>query len=204
MAKGNGGTRGSNPRSMYGGGNAPVDEGMTPAQFQRFVNEIAGKEYPVGWTDLDSSERELALMEAGFTGFADDGAENILFPVSESNMIGWLTDAITNDQDYGSRANSDNYFTVGFKDGTMRSVGALGNEIELVRPITGKQSYATEQRIVRQSLKNVAYITYNDSFRETYWIANGGEKQFRSDTGYEKWTNGRGEKRRDYIQDDWI
>ena len=206
MAKGNGSTRGSNPRSMYGGGNASVDSGMTPAQFDRYVNELANEEYPTGWSDLDVPSRELALMEAGFTGYADDGAENIMFPTEKDSIVDVAVTAIMNDNYYGPQVNSDTSITIAYKDGTSKTIGSLGSEIDLVSPLSSNQSFKTQENIVRRSLHigDIAYITHNDSYRETYWIAKGGEERFRRDTDYEYWKKGRGEKRRDYIQDDWI
>lgn len=207
MAKGNGGTRASTPKSIYGGDNTPADIGMTPAQFQsRFVDTIANGEYPAGWDELDDASRELALMEAGFSGWADDGAETIVFEDSKESILSAARDAIINDFTFGEGSNNDTNITVAYKDGTIKQIGALGSEIELIRPLSSNQSASTQSRIAMQSLrtKDIAFVTYNDSWRETAWIAKGGEAQFIRYTGYEKWTNGRGTKRRDYIQDDWI
>ena len=200
MAKASGGTRGSNPRSMYGSSNTPADIGMTPAQFQRFVNDIANNEYPVGWSDLDDASRELALMEAGFTGIASEDADDIMFENSKDEMSRLLTDTMLNNWE-SDRWDDDYMVTVGYKDGTMRTNG----EIEPARAITGRQSIKTQFRIVNQTLfgRNVAYVTLYSPFGAYYWSAKGDDTILRH-TGYEKWTNGRGTKRRDYIQDDWI
>ena len=198
MAKGNGGTRGSNPRSMYGGG---TDEGMTPAQFQsRFVDRIAEGEYPAGWDDLDTASRELALMEAGFTGLASEDAEDIMFENSKEKMSHLLTDIMLNNWE-SDRWDDDYMVTVGYKDGTMRTNG----EIVPARAITSRQSVKTQFGIVNQTLfgKNVAYVTLNSPFGADYWSAKGDDMILKH-TGYEKWTKGRGTKRRSYIQDDWI
>lgn len=203
MAKGNGGTRGSNPRSMYGGGNAPVDEGMIPAQFQRYVDEIANNDYPVGWNDLDVASRELALMEAGFTGIADEGAENILFEVSKDDMLGWLADRIVSNAE--GYTNSDESFTIGYKDGSRKEVNAITEEIAIT--YGGRTSSRTryDQAYRAMDRRNISFVILEDGARGTYY-ANGsdGLKMLKRYSGFEKWTNGRGEKRRDYIQDDWI
>ena len=206
MAKASGGTRGSNPRSMYGSGNTSVDTGMTPAQFQRYVDEVANNELPNGWSELEPERRELALMEAGFSGWADDGAETIVFEESKESILASARDAIINDFLFGERANNDTYITVAYKDGTIKQIGALGSEIELVRPLSNNQNSSTQSRIAMQSLrtKDIAFVTHNDAWRDTAWIAKGSEAQFIRYTGYEKWTRGRGTKRRSYIQDDWI
>lgn len=204
MAKRSGGTRITNSQSMYGSG-SPINEGLSAAAFDRMVAELSRDEYPEGWSDLETSQRELALMQSGFTGFADDGAENIMFPVDKDTQIRNTIDAILTDFQYGERSNSDTYITVAYKDGTKKTVGALGSEFDIPN-LTSRQSSRTQDSVVRSALKvrDIAYITHNDSYRETYWVAPGNEAQIRRDTGYEKWKNGRGEKRRDYIQDDWI
>lgn len=207
MAKGNGSTRASTTSNMYGSENASVDLGMTPAQFQsRFVDTIANGEYPAGWDELDTASRELALMEAGFTGYSDEDAENILFPETKDRILMDTVDAVINDFDFGPKVNESTYITIAYKDGTTKSIGSLGSEIETTRPLSKGQSYTTQEKIVRQSLRvrDIAYITHNNSYNEVYWIAKDGESRFLKDTGYEKWTKGRGTRRRDYIQDDWI
>ena len=201
MAKGNGGTRGNNPRSMYGGNS---DNGLTPARFEGYVNDLASKVYPAGWDDLDFDRRELALMESGFTGLADDGAENIMFEQTKDWAIDEAVSAIVNEQSYGPDA--DKLITIGYLDGSQKEIGGLGMTVELSKPMTRNQSYKTQEGIAKSSLntKNIGYIIVNDASGSYYWSSEKGAPSLRNYTGMEKWTNGRGEKRRDYIQDDWI
>lgn len=204
MAKGNGGTRVSNPANMYRGGNASVDMGMSPTQFQSIVNTVAGKDYPAGWSDLDDASRELALMEAGFTGLASDGAEDIMFEDSRDELLGPLADNIVSDA-MGYQHDNDISATIVYKDGSERRFDTLSNDFE-IRPVGRSSSRGLYDRAYRSmDRKNISYVTYQDSANARYYTnGDDGMKRLKRDTGYEKWTNGRGEKRRDYIQDDWI
>ena len=204
MAKTSGGTRGSNPRSMYGSGNSPVDTGMTLAQFQWIVNAIAGKDYPAGWDDLDDASRELALMEAGFTGLANEGAEDIMFEDPRDELLGLLADNIVSDA-MGYQHDNDVTATIVYKNGSERRFDSLNDDFD-IGPVGRSSSRGLYDRAYRSmDRRNISYITYSDASNSRYY-ANGEEGMNRliRDTGYEKWKNGRGTKRRDYIQDDWI
>ena len=65
-----------------------------------------------------------------------------------------------------------------------------------------KQAYTNAKRALR--LGSVAAIIRTDAGGQpTFYLAKGGEQRMR-EYGFELWKNGRGEKKRDYIQDDWI
>ena len=204
MAKSNGGTRGSNPASMYGGGNASVDMGMTPSQFDGMIRTIAGGDYPAGWTDLDQASRELALMQAGFTGLASEDAEDIMFEDKRDDILALLADNIVSDS--MGYAHDDNISaTIVYKDGTSREFNALQNDFD-IGSAGRSSSHGLYDRAYRgMDRRNISYVTYSDSGNSRYY-ANGedGMSRLKKDTGYEKWTNGRGTRRRDYVQDDWI
>lgn len=65
-----------------------------------------------------------------------------------------------------------------------------------------KQAYTNAKKALR--LGSVAAIIRTDAGGQpTFYLAKGGEQRMR-EYGFELWKNGRGEKKRDYIQDDWI
>ena len=203
MAKGNGGTRVSNPSNMYGGGNASVESfpaWMSEAGWNDVLNDLQAENYPSGWQDIDPDHRELALMEAGFTGLASDGAEDIITEVSKDHILSYVSDEILN-RWLGQEGSNDIMITVGHTDGKTYT----DEEIEPSRKITDRQSYATQKNIIKQTMtgRDVSFVLVQGPWGSNYWAAKGND-HIQQHTGYERWKNGRGEKRRDYVQDDWI
>lgn len=202
MAKGNGGTRGANPRSMYGetasGNDFPA--WMSESGWKDVLDSLANGDYPAGWQDIDPDHRELALMEAGFTGLANEGAEDIIAEVSKDQILSYVSDEVLN-RWLGEGGSNDVMITVGHIDGKTYT----DEEIEPVRKVTSKQSYTTQKSILNQTLtgRDVSFVLVSGPWGSEYYSAKGND-HIQQYTGYEKWTKGRGEKRRDYVQDDWI
>lgn len=205
MAKASGGTRASNPKSMYGGDNAPAASypaWMSDAGWKAVLDELANDEFPMGWQDIDPDHRELALMEAGFNGLADDGAEDIIAEISKDSMRSYIQDTLRN-QWTDWEVDNDIMITVGYKDGR----NLVNEEIQPAKPLTNRQSYSTQRKILDQTVfgRNVDFVMVSGPWGSEYWAqGQRGADRIKAYTGYEKWTNGRGTKRRDYIQDDWI
>ena len=69
-------------------------------------------------------------------------------------------------------------------------------------------SWRTAWTIIKNSLnlRNLVFILRTDGYEEpNYWVKNDvGLRLLKKYGEFEEWKNGRGEKRRDYIQDDWI
>lgn len=190
---------------MYGGNNAPAANypaWMSDAGWKAVLDELAINEYPMGWQDIDPDHRELALMEAGFNGLADDGAEDIIAEISKDSMRSYIQDTLLN-QWTDWEVDNDIMITVGYKDGR----NLVNEEIQPAKPLTNRQSYSTQRKILDQTVfgRNVDFVMVSGPWGSEYWAqGQSGADRIKAYTGYEKWTNGRGTKRRDYIQDDWI
>lgn len=204
MAKGNGTTRGQSGASgIRGGGEGfRAERWMSDEGWREVLDELEADSYPRGWDEIDPDSRELALMQSGFTGLANEGADDIIFESTKEQMQNLISDELLNYwEGTSARSFEDMSITVGYKDGRT----ATNEEIQPVRPITDRQSYSTQKNIINQSVtgKDVSFVMVQGSWGSQYWAARGDE-HINQYTGYEKWTRGRGTKRRDYVQDDWI
>lgn len=202
MAKGNGTTRGQSSAGGFQGSGEGfrAERWMSDEGWREVLDELEADSYPMGWDDIDPDHRELALMQSGFSGLANNGADDIIFESTKEQMSRLVTDTLLNNWETNSW-DMDYMLTVGYKDGSMR----VNEEVVPTRAITERQSVKTQFGIVDKTLfgKNVAYVTFSTPFGANYWSARGDDTILKH-TGYEKWTRGRGTKRRDYVQDDWI
>lgn len=215
MAKSSGSTRASSPQRGTEAGNG-IDY-YTEAQEQAIINIISNGgfvnfgDFSRIWTDImDKDQRELMLMQAGFTGMTvDDELEEsgtIYVPASKNDLVREIQEALVNEWE-GYGMDDSTTFTIGYKDGTTVDVSRDFNEVDPVRPLTANQQVKTHYDIAKQSLKtrDIAWIIKTDGYDEPrYYVANGSKNSLREYGGFEFWNNGRGEKRREYIQDDWI
>ena len=174
---------------------------QSDAGWKEVLDSLENGEYPRGWEDIDPESRELALMESGFTGLANEGAEDIMSETSKDQMESLLVDTLIN-QWTGYDVDPDIMITIGYKDGRRLT----NEEIEPVKKVTANQSFATQRKIFRQTAlgKNVDFAVISGPWGTNYWVSGTGIEPLKEYTGYERWKKGRGEKRRDYIQDDWI
>lgn len=143
-------------------------------------------------------------MEAGFTGAISDDLSDgtIYYQESKDNIVSRFTEALVNEmQGYGI---NDEFYTVLYKDGNKKYLDEMNNDFDKahITKYMYKQAYTNAKNALQ--LSKVAAIIVSDGFDQPrYYVAKGGERQMR-DYGFEFWKNGRGEKKRDYIQDDWI
>lgn len=154
--------------------------------------------------DLNSEQKEVALMTAGFTGAISDDIEDgtMYIPTTKDNIVAQFQDTLVNAmQGYQVL---DEFYTVLYKDGSRRYLDETTNDFDFahITKNMGKQAYTNAKSALQ--LSKVAAIIRSDAFDQPrYYVAKGGEQQMR-DYGFEFWKSGRGEKKRDYIQDDWI
>lgn len=202
MAKGNGMTRGQSSAGGFQGSREGLraERWMSDEGWREVLDELESDAYPRGWDDIDPDHRELALMEAGFTGLASEGAEDIIFQVDKEHILDYVSDQLLN-MWTGDNFDEDTMITIGHKDGRTYT----NDEIEPARRVTRNQSYSTQRDIIRQTAvgRDVSFVLVNGGWGSVYYEPNGAS-HIGQYTGYEKWTRGRGTKRRDYIQDDWI
>ena len=205
MAKGSGSTRTQRPapNNIFG-------QGVSASQYEALVNSIS-KDGQIDirvWEDLTNSQRELALMEAGFSGMiGEDFSDGTLYiEENRESLLSRLNDAILNDANFGPDA--DNTWTIGYKDGTRKYLDGTQNDFDVSGQLTNRQSGRTQSAIAEKAInkKNIAYILSTSAIDQPRYYVNGesGQRLLKDYGGFEFWKKGRGEKRRDYIQDDWI
>ena len=195
--------------------NEIYDEHFTKEQ-NEIINKIAKGGYvelsdKTWMEEMDLSERELMLMVSGFTGLIDENEleefGTLYFPISREDLFNEMQDQLVNEfTGYGM---DDSYvYTFGYANGDIKRVSHDENDIELKKPVTQKMSWRTAWTIIKNSLnlRNLVFILRTDGYEEpNYWVKNDAGLQLLKKYGeFEEWKNGRGEKRRDYIQDDWI
>ena len=162
------------------------------------------------WNDvMELEERELTLMLAGFTGLTNEELETngtLYFPIAKDEILSMLSEALINElQGYGM--DESFMFTIGYKDGTVKTYSHGDCDFTPKRPLTNYQYGRTQDRIIRSSLhlREITFIIMSDGYQEpTYFATKNGLPALKKYGGFEEWHNGRGERRRDYIQDDWI
>lgn len=199
MSKGSGGTRKANNYQP------------TYTELQdKVVGEIAKGEIPDYdiWSDMSYEEKELALQMAGFTGLASsDGIENgdLYIAQAREDLVSGLAENLSN-MDSGYGVIDDKTYTFGYKDGTLKEVSELTNDFEGV--VKDGQSFATQRNKVNSLIgdRNLLFVTETSGNNQPrYYVKNReGMKALKKYGDFEEWKGGRGEKKRDYIQDDWI
>lgn len=162
------------------------------------------------WSEImDLEQREITLMLAGFTGLTNEELEingTLYFPVTKDRILVELCEALRNElQGYGMIDGT--MFTIGYKNGTIKTYSHDDCDFTPKHPLTNNQYGSTQERIIRSSLqlREITFIIMSDGFQEpTYYATKSGLPALKKYGGFEEWHNGRGEKQRDYIQDDWI
>lgn len=202
MAKASGGTRTKTPNKEY---NA---DGITGKQWDSLVKTIANGDIPDIdlWDELNQEQHQTILMEAGFSGAISDDLDQgqIYLPIYKKDIVAEFQDALVNEmQGYGMDDSTS--YTVLYKDGTRKYLSHdMENDFEdtKISVKMPKQSYTNAKNALK--ISNVAAIIRSDGYGQPrYYVAKGGEQAMR-DYGFEFWKGGKGEKKRDYIQDDWI
>lgn len=214
MAKSSGGTR--NKKPINNPAATQFERNLTPALMDAIADRIAKGGYVTferaeanAWEDMTLDERELTLMLAGFTGLTNDeldGNGTLYVPIDKKQLVEEFQEALTNEMGFHGMDDST-IFTIGYKDGSRKYLSEMENDFE-DSGITTSQSSRTQWEKAKAALKlrDVAYIIRSDGYQEpNYWV-NGadGMRQLKQYGGFEEWKKGRGEKSRQYIQDDWI
>ena len=170
--------------------------------FDRELSEV--------WQDLMGlKERELILMMAGFTGLTNEELESfasIYFPVAKEDILSILVEALENEL-YGYGMDDSTMFTIGYKDGTVVNYSHIDCNFTPRRPLTNNQSSTTQEKIIRSSLqtRDIAFLIMTDGYEEpVYYATKDGMAALKKYGDFEEWHDGKGERNRDYIQDDWI
>lgn len=162
------------------------------------------------WSDvMDLNQRELTLMMAGFTGLTNEELETngtLYFPVSKKEMLDLLIEALRNElQGYGM--DDSTMFTIGYKDGTVKTYSHDDCDFIPKQPLTDNQSCSTQEKIIRSALqtRNITFIIMSDGYEEpVFFVTKEGVPSLKQYGDFEEWYKGVGERQRDYIQDDWI
>lgn len=200
MSKGNGSIR----------SNASAPQPTYTELQDRVVSQIAKGEIPDYdiWSDMSYDEKELALELAGFTGLAsEDDIDNgdLYIAESRADFVSTLADDLSNIAG-GYGIMDDRYYTFGYKDGSQKEINEYTNDFEGV--VKEGSSFTADKNKVNALLgdRNLLFVTRTSgSDQPKYFVKNKeGMKALKKYGNFEEWKNGRGEKRRDYIQDDWI
>lgn len=160
------------------------------------------------WDAMDTDERELMLMQAGFTGMTDmsSGELSVIHKSNIKVLLAQAEEALVNDWE-GYNGSTDNSFAIGYKDGTVKYVDDMSGHFEApanLARLSSSGKYAAARKMIGNT-RNVAFVTNNNSETTEYaHDTKSGNAMLKKFTGWEEWKGGRGEKRRNYIQDDWV
>ena len=162
------------------------------------------------WNDvMDLDHRELTLILAGFTGLTNEELEThdtLYFPVPKKDLLDLLIECLRNELAYYGM-DEIMMFTIGYRDGSIKTYSHNDCDFTPKRPLTNNQYSSTQEKIIRSSLhiRNIDFINMSDGYEEpVYFATKEGLPDLKKYGGFEDWHNGRGEKQRDYIQDDWL
>ena len=164
----------------------------------------------IWYNKMSLEDRELTLMLAGFTGFInkDELAESGTFyiPIERDNLLGILEDDITN-YTTGYEIDDSTMWIIGYSDNSIKTFSELENDLD-VPELDINTSRTKIKNVVKSciNIQKVLFILNTNGYNEpTVWIKNNkGKELFKKFGNFEEWKNGRGEIKRDYIQDDWI
>lgn len=160
--------------------------------------------------ELDENQQALTLMEAGFTGAVDDINSGMLYyPDTKKNMVELFVNDLVNEMS-GMGMDDSTTYSILYNDGTRKYLSNddpsdFVNNDKIRSGIT-KKIYSDAKNALK--ISKVEAIIRSDGYNQpTYYISKGsttdGETAMRK-YGFELWKNGRGDKKRDYIQDDWV
>ena len=193
-------------------------EYYTPEQQDKIAEAIAkggyvsldDKELIHVWYDImDLEQREQTLMLAGFTGLTNEELEThatLYFPVPKKDLLDLLVECLRNELAYYGM-DETTMFTIGYRDGTTKTYSHNDCDFTPKRPLTNNQYGSTQEKIIRSSLhlRDIDFIIMSDGYEEpVYYVTKEGMPALKRYGGFEEWHDGRGERQRDYIQDDWI
>lgn len=212
MSKGSGSTRSLSPSQSTAN---IAETGYYSKQQYEHLLESVGKNQEWNksdrdiWDEMNDDQRYLALMESGFTGLSsDDDIEigNLYYATSKKELVSWLAEQMANEAtDYGSIDVMS--FAIGYEDGSVKHYDSTQNDFNLSK-ITNNQNWETQQATVNSIIQTgkIRFILYSDAWGQPqYYVKNDkGMQLLKKYGGFEEWKKGRGEKKRDYIQDDWV
>ena len=215
MAKSSGGTR--NKKPINNPAATQPERYLTPAQQDAIADRIAkggivsfSRSEAEAWSEMTRDERELTLMLAGFTGLIDEDEfedlGTIYMPIAKSALVEEFQEALANEMGFHGMDDSTT-FTIGYKDGSRKYLSRDENDFDDAG-ITANQTSRTQWAEAKSALRlrDVAYIIRTNGYDEPNYYANGkqGMRLLKESGRFEEWKKGRGEKPRQYIQDDWI
>lgn len=160
---------------------------------------------------MDVSQIELALMEAGFTGATSDDLDNgvAYYSQTKEDMVALFRDDIVNELYFDYGMDDSVLYTILYKDGTKKHLSHDdSSDFDNVHFTSGfgKRTYEIARKAL--DIRNVAAIIRSDGYGQPrYYLSQSRSidaKYMMQQYGFEFWENGRGEKQRDYIQDDWL
>jgi hypothetical protein len=205
MGKQSGGTRKKGPNKA-----SQMIDYLTDAEYNSIIDDIVNKNTPNdAWNKMSQDQRELALMEAGFSGAISDDFDlgNIYYEVSKDSIVDFVRDDIQNRSiDDGIYFDDSISVHILYKDGKRKYIDESTNDFDDIH-ITDNMSYKGQKTAAQNGLKIskvAAIIRYDGYDQPRYYVAKGYESMLKEYAGFEYWKNGRGEKKRDYIQDDWV
>lgn len=161
------------------------------------------------WESLDEGHRLLLLQEAGFSGLIGDDFEmgQLYYPQEKERLLSVLEEAIINENDERYGMDETQSWAVGYTDGSIRYLNhGLDNDFEMKlsdNQLLGTQ-YKNARRIIREN--KIQWILFSDGYDPPrYWAKNSEAlASLKKYGGFEAWVDGVGEKKRDYLKDDWV
>lgn len=164
------------------------------------------------WEEMDKDTRELMLMVSGFTGLTnDDELEDVGTIYTAIDKKEMFTELIEQMVNYVTKYGMDDSYSyhILYNDNKIIHVSEDNFEYEFDDTKYNRgTSWKTAETLVKKLLKqrNIECILCQNGYGEPYYWCKDDFALARLQKygGFEYWENGRGEKRRNYIQDDWI
>ena len=197
-------------------------EGFSEQEYEKLKNELIKYKFNFGciddrrliqiWQDeMDLDYRYLTLIEIGFTGLVhedslDEFGEVSVNGGSVSHGLGMFCEDMSNNFAY--EWNYNRTWTLGYKDSSIITIDGYGEEdYKALRGLTKNQMYRTQENIIKRNVnaKNLLFLYMQDADSEPlYFVRNTeGLEMLKKWGEFEEWKDGRGEKKLDYIQDDY-
>lgn len=164
----------------------------------------------IWYNKMSLEDRELTLMLAGFTGFINidelEDSGTIYMPIKRDNLLGTLEDNIRN-YATGYGIDDSTMWIIGYSDNSIKTFSELENDLDIPE-LDINTSRTKINKVINSciNIQKVLFILNINGYNEpTVWIKNNkGKELFKKFGNFEEWKHGRGEIKRDYIQDDWV
>ena len=164
----------------------------------------------IWYNKMSLEDRELTLMLAGFTGFINidelEDSGTIYMPIKRDNLLGTLEDNIRN-YATGYGIDDSTMWIIGYSDNSIKTFSELENDLDIPE-LDINTSRTKINKVINSciNIQKVLFILNINGYNEpTVWIKNNkGKELFKKFGNFEEWKHGRGEIKRDYIQDNWV